>query len=163
MSDVLKVVRLHLVLVAIFAIGRWAQGLGGLPYERGHQVFSLVAMTLLSCAFTAAFCRRWRGYGIGRALALGLLMGLVTQVVVFLSTVVSYALDLHSYFNHPRALNVESAIPLAQAVRIRAIGLVGNTVICAVAAGIGWLLGAHLPGPAEAARTVRPAEPSTTP
>lgn len=151
MSDIPGVIRLHLVMVAVFAAGRWAQGLGGLPYERGHHVFSLVAMTFLSTAITAAFCRRWRGYGLGRALALGVAMGFVTQLVIFLSTVASYALGLQTYFNHPRALNVEAAIPLGQAITIRAGGIVFGSLAQVVTAGIGWLLGGLLPRPDEAA------------
>lgn len=143
MSDVLRVARLYWALLALFTIGRWA--MGSVPYEKGHHVLSIVTLTFMASAFFAAFCRAWRRYPWGRAALLGLVFGLSAQIVIFLSTVASYLLGLETYFNHPQALNAPAALSLGEAIRVRAGGLVAAPIANAVAASIGWLLGALLP------------------
>ena len=108
MRENLKVARFYLVLLALFTVGRWAQSLGQVEYAKAHHVFSIVTLTFLSSAFFAAFCRKWRGYTLLQAVMLGMMLGLIAQVVIFASTALSYALGLHTFFNHPAALNVES-------------------------------------------------------
>ena len=152
MRENLRVARLYLVLLALFTAGRWAQSLGQVDYSRGHHVFSIVTLTFLSSAFFAAFCRKWRGYTLLQAVMLGMTLGLIAQVVIFLSTALSYALGMHTFFNHPRALNVESEIPLGEALMRRAGGLVAGPIANGIAAFVGWLMGAVLPDhPAPAA------------
>jgi hypothetical protein len=163
MTDVLKVLRLHFLLLAIFAAGRWAMGARGVPYERGHHVFSLVMLTVLSAVFYAAFARRWRGYSAFRAALLGALLGFTTQLVIFASTVLSYGLDLDTYFNHPTALNVTEPMPLAGALVVRARGLLFGSLIPAAAALIGWLLGGLLPPLDAALNTAEPPPPLSGP
>ena len=63
MNEYLRVARLYMVVLAIFTVGRLFMGARGVPYERGHHVFSLVTMSLMASAFYGAFCRRWRGCG----------------------------------------------------------------------------------------------------
>src|SRR5262245_32056387 len=119
MAEYVRVGRLYFLLLAIFAAGRWIQGVAGTPYERGHQVFSIVILTFLAAMYYRAFCRRWRGYRLSQAAIQGLLFGFVSQVVIFTATVLSYALDVQTYFRHPRALNLEEPVGLAAAVVIR--------------------------------------------
>lgn len=145
MAENLRVARLYLVILAIFTVGRWIQSIKEVPYEKGHHVFSIVIMTFMASAFFAAFCRRWRGYTILRAMGLGLTFGLMAQIVIFLSTVLSYSLGMTTYFNHPTALNVTEAIPLAAALKGRAGGLLFGPIANAIAAVIGWALGGLLP------------------
>ena len=147
-SDYLRVGRLYFALLAIFTVARLAQGAMGVPYDTAHHVFSIVTLTFLSGAFFAAFCRRWRGYTAVQAMAMGLLFGVTAQVVIFTATALSYAVGAHTYFNAPRALNVETAIPLADALVVRARGLVLGPLFTAIAAGIGWALGGLLPATA---------------
>jgi hypothetical protein len=164
-ADYLRVGRLYFALLAIFTVARLAQGAGDVAYEKAHHVFSIVTLTLMASAFFGAFCRRWRGYTALQAMGLGLLFGLVAQVIIFTATVLSYALGAQTYFNHPRALNVESAIPLSEALVVRARGLVAAPIVNAIAAAIGWALGGLLPAtaaradvePAPAAAAVRTA------
>ena len=92
MNEYLRVARLYMIVLAIFTVGRLLTGTRGVPYEKGHHVFSLVTMTLLAAAFYGAFCRKWRGYGVSQAMALGAVLGLLSQVVILLATVISYAL-----------------------------------------------------------------------
>jgi hypothetical protein len=153
MSDYLRVARLYMIVLAIFTVGRLLTGARGVPYENGHHVFSLVTMTFLASAFYGAFCRKWRGYGVMQAMALGLTIGLLAQVVVVLATVLSYALQVDTYFVNPRAITGEAApqpLPFGSALGFRLGGLVVNAIMNAIAAAIGWVMGALLPAPGEA-------------
>ena len=159
MAENLRIARLYLVLLAIFAVARFAQGAMGVEYAKAHHVFSIFILTVMASAFYAAFCRRWRGFRLLQAMGLGAMFGFIAQVVIFLATVASYALGIDTFFNHPTALNQTSAVPLARAVVIRAPGLVIFPIINAIAAAIGWALGGMLPE-AAAVRTA-PVVPGT--
>jgi len=141
----LRIARFYFLLLGLFAVGRWAQSLGQLEYSKGHHVFSIVTLTFLSSAYFAAFCRKWRGYSLLQAVMLGMTLGLAAQIVIFLSTAASYALGLHTYFNHPRALNVETELAMNDALVRRAQGLLLGPISNGVAAFLGWLMGGVLP------------------
>jgi hypothetical protein len=145
MSENLKLLRFFFVLLLIFAIGRWALSLGGADYDATHQVFSIVILTTLSSAYYGAFTRAFKGFGVGRAVTLGALMGLVSQIVILVSTAVSYGAGMESFFNSPRALNLQEAASFGQAMVIRVQGLVVNVILNVIAAAIGWGIGAVLP------------------
>jgi hypothetical protein len=149
MNEYLRVARLYMVVLAVYTVGRLATGARGVPYEKGHHIFSLVTMTILAAIFYGAFCRKWRGYTVTRAMGLGLTIGLVGQVVILVATVLSYALGIDTYFVNPRALDPRRdpsvAVPFGMALLGRVGGLVVNSVMCAIAAAIGWVLGATLP------------------
>lgn len=147
MRENLRIARFYLVLLALFTVGRWAQSLVGVEYARGHHVFSIVVLTFLSSAYFAAFCRKWRGYTLLQAVLLGMTLGLIAQVVIFVSTALSYALGMHTFFNHPTALNVTSEVPMSEALTRRAFGLVAGPISNGVAAFLGWLMGGVLPEP----------------
>jgi hypothetical protein len=140
MAEYSKLARFYLLLLAIFSVGRWLQGVVGIPYERGHQSI-----------FYGAFCRRWLGYRPGQALVLGLLLGLASQIVIFAATLLSYGLGMHTYFNNPRALNVEAPIALGEALLRRLGGLFFNSFSNGIAGALGWAMGGLLPAdlPAE--------------
>ena len=158
MAENLRIARLYLVLLAIFAVARFAQGAMGVDYGKAHHVFSIFVLTVMASVFYAAFGRRWLGFSLRRAVGLGATFGFVAQVVIFLATVISYAVGIQTFFNHPTALNQAEAVPLARAVAIRAPALVIFPIINAIAATIGWALGGLLPETA-AARVV-PAVPA---
>jgi hypothetical protein len=144
----LKLARPYFVLLAIFAVARFLQGLLGVPYARGHQVFSIVILTVISCLYYGAFARSWRGYRLMHVIGLAVLLGVMSQLVIFSLTVVSYAFSLHTYFNHPMALNAldsEQPVAFSRALAIRVGGLIGNTVFSGIAGAIGWTLGGLLP------------------
>jgi hypothetical protein len=148
MKEYLRVARLYMVVLAIFTVGRLA--MGGVPYERGHHVFSVVTMSLIASALYGGFCRQWRGYGVAKAMGLGLTIGVLGQVVILVATVLSYALHVDTYFVNPRALN--SPVPLSfwAALLSRVGGLVINSAMNALAAAIGWVMGVALPEPSRA-------------
>ena len=58
MNEYLRLARLYMVVLAIFTVGRLVTGFRGIPYERGHAIFSLVTMSFLACAFDGAFTRK---------------------------------------------------------------------------------------------------------
>jgi hypothetical protein len=145
MAENLKLARLYLLILAIVTVGRWTLGFRQVPYEQGTHFFSIVTITLFASVFYAAFTRRWLGYRLLQAVALTMLLGLLGQVVIFLSTVASYALGIDSYFNHPKALNQQAAVGFAQAMGIRVGGLVANTILNGIAGALGWAMGGTLP------------------
>ena len=151
MKEYLRLARLYMIVLAIFTVGRLAWGFRGIPYEKGHAVFSLVTMSFLACAFYGAFSRRWLGYSVTKAMGLGLTIGLIGQIVILTMTVLSYALHIDTYFVNPRALNAPGPLPFGEALGGRLGGLVVNSVMCALAAGIGWVMGTTLPEPTKAA------------
>jgi hypothetical protein len=79
MAENLKLARLYLLLLAIAVVGRWLFGTFGVPYEKGHHVFSIVTMTLYSAIFYGAFCRRWRHFRLWRAAGLGITLGVMSS------------------------------------------------------------------------------------
>jgi len=145
MAENLRLARLYFVILAIVAGGRWFMSFGGVPYAKGTDKLSIVIITLLSSIFYGAFCRRWRGLKLFPAVTLGATLGLTSQIVIFVSTLVSYLLGLETYYNNPVALNQVAAIPLGSALLVRAGGLVANTLTNCIAGALGWAMGALLP------------------
>lgn len=147
MAENLKLARLYLLLLAIFTVGKFVQGALGVPYEKGHYVFSIVIMTIHAGVFYGAFCRRWRRYRLWQAAGLAITLGLISQVVIFVATLASYALGLHTYFNHPIALNAPglTEVPFGQAFITRILGLIVNPIQTGIAGAIGWAMGGLLP------------------
>jgi hypothetical protein len=144
----LRLARPYFVLLVIFAVARFAQGLLGVPYAKGHQVFSIVILTVISCLYYGAFARRWRSYRLMHVIGLAVLLGATSQLVILGLTLVSYAFSLQTYFNHPTALNLPDLgqpIAFSQALVRRAGGLVGNSIFSGIAGAIGWTLGGLLP------------------
>ena len=146
MAQYLRLARLYFLLLALFTIGRWLMGTAfKQPYERGNPVFSIVTLTALAAIFYGAFCRRWRGFSAWQAAVMGFVMGLSSQIVIFLATVLSYALEIHTYFNNPIALNASGPLTLGQAVTTRLGGLVANPISAGIMGALGWAFGGLLP------------------
>ena len=157
MREYLRLSRPFLVLLLLFAVGRWVVGARGVPYDKGHHIFSLVTLTWMAAAFYGAFTRKWRGFTVGRAVLLGATLGLLAQLVIVQATVLSYGLGLETYFNHPTALNVTERIPFGEAFGRRLGGLVVNTLISGILGALGWFLGGILPDAPPAAPPAKPA------
>jgi hypothetical protein len=145
LREYLRLARPFLVLLALFAVGRWTMGVRGVDYSKGYHVFSLVILTLLGSLFYAAFARRWLGYPIMRSVGLGMTLGFCAQVVIVVLTFASYALGMHTYFNHPTALNADLPLDFGTAMGRRMGGLVSNTLVAGIAAALGWVFGGTLP------------------
>jgi hypothetical protein len=139
-SENLRLIRFYLVLLAVFTVGRWGLGFGGADYDATHQIFSIVILTNISSAYYAFITRGFVGGGLKRALVLGALLGAVSQAVILVSTAVSYMAGMETFFNAPRALNVEEAIPFGQAMGARAITFVANVVTNVITAALGYAI-----------------------
>jgi hypothetical protein len=143
----LRILRLYFLLLALFTVGRLA--MTAVPYEKGHQVFSLVTLTALSAIYYGAFSRRWLGYRVSQAALLGVLIGLSAQIVIFTVTLVSYSLGFDNYFTNPRALLGVNAPPdpiaFGPAMAMRAGGLFANTITATIVGCLGWAMGGLLP------------------
>ena len=136
-----KLMGFYFCLLALFTLGRWGLSFTTLTYQQATHIFSLVPLALIASAHHAAFARAFRGYGLKDAIVLGALIGIVTQIAIFGSTVLSYALGLSTLWNAPTALNQTEAVPLSAALVSRVIGLVVNTILNIIAALIGYAMG----------------------
>src|SRR5262245_22570512 len=148
MAENWRLSRFYAILLVIVVIGRWIIGsVRHLPYPVGTHIFSVVTFSLVASLFYGAFCRRWRRFRIHQAASLGLTLGLEAQILIVVSTIISYMLGIDSYFNHPYALNRDATGPIgfAAAMGYRAFGLVANLLLNALAGAVGWAAGALLP------------------
>src|SRR5512142_1194829 len=118
-----RVARPFFVMLAIVTAGRWLMGtVFPVPYDRGTAVFSIVTLTLFASLFSAAFVRRWLGWRLATAAGFAMFMAVAAQLVVWSSTVASYAFGIASYFDNPMALNRQTEpIGFAAAMGFRAV------------------------------------------
>ena len=144
MTKHFKLLGFYFWLLALFTLGRWVLSLNGADYAKTTQVFSLVTLSLIASAHHAAFARVFQAYRLKDALALGATIGLVTQLVVFFSTLLSYLLGLTTFWNTPAALNQTADVPFAAAMVARIGGLVVNVILNVIAAAIGYAMGGSL-------------------
>jgi hypothetical protein len=146
---ILRFIRLPLLLIFLFAVGRFILGVVGVPYTpRGNAIFSVLGLTLVSSFYWGALSGRVGGFSWLGAALVGIALGLFAQILIFSATALSYALDLNTYYRHWDALNVPegTVVPLQQALRIRAGGLVVGPIMTGIVALIGRALGALAPG-----------------
>lgn len=148
-ARVLRFVRLPLVLLLVYAVGRFLLGANGVPYApRGNAIFSIVGLSFISSLYFGALSRRIGGFGWGGTVLVGYSIGLFAQILIFTATWLSFAAGIEtSYFRHWDALNVAqgTVVPMARALQIRAGGLLVGPVVAIVPALIGRLLGPLAP------------------
>ena len=142
--QVLRFVRLPLVLILIYAVLRFLNGpVFGTPYApRGNAMFSVVGLTFVSCVIWGALSRKVGGFRwLGTALV-GLILGLWSQILIFAATAISYAANLNTYYIHWDALNVAegTTVTMAKALTTRASGLIFGPLFSILFACIGRLL-----------------------
>ncbi|HEX8491468.1 MAG TPA: hypothetical protein VF658_01375 [Pyrinomonadaceae bacterium] len=146
---ILRFIRLPLLLIFIYAVGRFTLGLVGMPYApRGNAIFSVVGLTFISSFYWGALSGRVGGFSWLGAALVGVALGLFSQILIFAATALSYALNLNTYFIHWDALNVPegTAVPMKQALMARAGGLLFGPIMAGVIALIGRALGVLAPG-----------------
>ena len=145
MKEKVRFIALPIVLLLIAFLGRLIMGSQGVSYEVANRVFSMVILQIHLALVWGAFARKYKGYGFGAALAVGFLIGLVNQVLIFAATAGSYMAGAKTYFNYPEALGVKAEVDFAQAMTIRATGLAVNCALSTVAAGVGAALSFLIP------------------
>ena len=144
MAKHFKLMGFYFWLLGIFNIGRWAVSFSGLEYSRATMIFSLVPLAVIASAHHAAFARAFKDYSWIDAAVLGAMIGITTQIVIVVSTALSYGLGLSTLWNAPTALNQTAAVPFGDAMMARAGGLVVNTILNVIAASIGYAMGGSL-------------------
>ena len=160
---VLRFVRLPMLLILIFAIGRFWFGYAGTPYTpRTNAIFSTVMLTIVSSLYWGALSKRvgWFGWA-GTALA-GVTLGLWNQILIFLFTALSYMMGIEgtSYYTNWDNLNIPegTTLTMGEALRARAGGLIAGPIIGLVSAAIGRLLTFLAPAPPRPNAPVGPTE-----
>ncbi len=144
MKEKAQFITLPALLLLIFFLGKMILSMTGASYETGVQVFSMVTLQIHMVLVWSAVGRRFKGYGIGGAMQVGVMIVLVSQILIIIGTLVSYPLG-GTHFNYPTALNQDTEVPLATAMALRAGGLLANCVIGIVGGVIGWTMGALIP------------------
>jgi len=149
MKEKLQFVRLPILLIVLFFIGRLVLGAGmGVhkeSYDLANRFFSMVTLQVHIALLWGAVGRRYRGYGIGGSIVAVILAVLVSQILIFGATAVSYLAGVDTFFNFPEALNQTAAVSFGMAMISRAATLIANCIFGAIAAAIGWALGGLLP------------------
>jgi hypothetical protein len=140
-----RFIRLPLLLLVIFAVVRLSLGAAGIPYApRGSAMSSMFVLTLISSFYYGALSRKVGGFGWGGTLLIGYLIGLSSQILIFLATWLSYTANIEtSYFRHWDFLDVSAGtiVPMATALWNRLGPLVAGPIITMVPAIIGRALG----------------------
>jgi len=150
---VLAFIRLPLLLILIFAVGRfWLGAAGKVPYApRGTAIFSIVPLTFVSAFYFGALSRKLSGLNWGGTALAGYGIGLWAQILIFTATWLSYTMNIEtSYFRYWDALNVKegTVVPMAQALSIRAQALVVGPIFGGIIpALIGRVFSALVPEP----------------
>ncbi len=145
MADKLRFIALPIFLLLISFVGKLIMSVKGVPYETANRVFSMVILQTHLALIWGAFAKKYKGYGIGGAMLVGLLIGLVSQILILTGTAGSYLLHVPTHFNYPEALNVPAYVGGRRAVQIRLVGLLANTTIAIVLAAIGYALAGLIP------------------
>ena len=146
---ILRFIRLPLLLIFIYTVGRFTLGLTGYPYApRGNAIFSIVGLTIISSLYWGALSGRVGGFSWLGAALVGVALGLFSQILIFTATALSYALNLNTYFVHWDALNAPegTVVPMKQALMARAGGLLFGPITTGIVALIGRALGVLAPG-----------------
>ncbi len=146
MSERISFIRLPMLLLGLFFVGKLVVGALGGSYELGNRLFAMVPLTVHLCLIWGAVGKAYRGFGAGGAAVNGMLIALFAQILIFVGTMASYLLGVETHFNHPVAIvGQDVEVSLGQAFGARLGGLVANTLIGGVSALIGCALGFLLP------------------
>ncbi len=153
--NVLRFVRMPLVLLLIFAIARFWLGAAGVPYApRGNAMFSIVGLTLISCVYYGALSKKIGGFGWLATILIGVVIMEWAQVLIFIATFVSVKGGFtNSYFIHWDSLNIKEGqvLTLSEIMMKRVGAFVVAPITAIVATVVGRLAFAPLvatPSPA---------------
>jgi hypothetical protein len=144
-----RFIRLPMLLIAIFTIGRFCMGLLDKPFTpRNNAMFSVVVLTAITSIYYGALSKNVGNFSWLGTLMVGGAIGLVAQVFIFAATMISLAGGFNTYFVNWDAINVPegTVINMANALPARLRGLVTGTLIAGVVACVGRLLAGLAPG-----------------
>src|SRR5262249_24585738 len=113
MKEKLQFVRLPILLFVIFFLGRLAlgaaMGVSKPTYDLAKRLFSMVILEVHVGLLWGAVGRRYRGYGIGGSMTAVVLAVVVSQILIFARTAISYIAGINTLFNFGEALNQPGA------------------------------------------------------
>lgn len=146
---VLRFIRLPMLLLVIYALGRFMLGARGVPYApRGNAIFSVLGVAVISSFYFGALSKKVGGFGWLGTLLVGYSIGLWAQILIFVATWISFAAGIEtSYFRHWDSLNAPAGTVVAMetAMKSRAFGLLAGPVLPMIAGLLGRLAGALAP------------------
>jgi hypothetical protein len=149
MKEKLEFIRLPILLFVIFFLGRLilgaAMGVNKASYDVSNRLFSMVILQVHVGLLWGAVGRRYRGYSIGGSITAVVLAVLVSQILIFAGTAISYLGGWNTFFNYPEALNQQTAVGFGVAMVSRTITLIVNCIIGVIVGAIGWALGPLVP------------------
>ncbi len=150
MKEKLQFVRLPILLFVIFFVGRLAlgaaMGVSKPTYDLANRLFSMVILEVHVGLLWGAVGRRYRGYGIGGSMTAVVLAVVVSQILIFAGTAISYIAGINTLFNFGEALNQPGAtLSFGAAMASRTVTFVANCIIGAIAGAIGWAFGSLVP------------------
>ena len=150
MKEKLQFVRLPILLFVIFFLGRLAlgaaMGVSKPTYDLANRLFSMVILEVHVGLLWGAVGRRYRGYGIGGSMTAVVLAVVVSQILIFAGTAISYIAGINTLFNFGEALNQPGAtLSFGAAMASRTVTFVANCIIGAIAGAIGWAFGSLVP------------------
>jgi hypothetical protein len=149
MRDKISFIRLPVVLIIIFFLGRLlmgaALGVNKSTYDLSNRLFSMVILQVHVAVLWAAVGRRYRGYTMGQAITTVVLITVVSQILIFGGTALSYVAGADTLFTFPEALNSAAPVGFTEALVRRTATFIGNCILTAVAGAIGWGLGGLVP------------------
>jgi hypothetical protein len=140
MDEKARLFRFYLVLLAIFTAGRWGLSLAHADYDKTNQIFSLVILTNISAAYFGLMTRVFLGGSAKDAMMAGVKLAVASQIVILVSTALSYALGMQTFFNYARALNVEAPIGMGEAMVRRLVTFVVNCILNGIIGAVGWAI-----------------------
>jgi hypothetical protein len=144
MREKILFVRLPVLLLLFFFLGKLVMSLVGAPYEMGIRVFAMVPLQIHLALVWGAFGRRYLRTGIFGSIAIGVLIGIASQILIVFGTALSYPLG-GTHFNEPAALGTSDPIGFMEAMVNRAGGAGANSIVSGIAAAIGWALAVLIP------------------
>lgn len=144
----ISLIRLPMLLLSLFFLGKVVLGAMGVDYSIGVRVFAMVPLTVHLCIVWGALTRVYHGFGCWGAALVGVKIAAYAQILILVGTLLSYLLGMETHFNNPQAVvGSDEAVSFGTAMGFRAFGLVANSIIGAITASIGWAMGGFLPGP----------------
>lgn len=124
-SRILRFIRLPMLMILIFAIGRFYLGASGAAYTpRNNAIFSTVMLTIATLVYWGALSKRVGKFGWKGTLAIGVALGLWNQILIFLFTAISYMAGIETYYNNWDNLNIPegTTMPMGEALLTRRLG-----------------------------------------
>src|SRR6516225_52892 len=108
MKEKLQFDRLPILLFVLFFIGRLilgaAMGVSKASYDVSNRLFSMVILQVHVGLLWGAVGRRYRGYSIGGSITAVVLAVLISQILIFAGTAISYISGINTLFNFGEAL-----------------------------------------------------------